>query len=269
MKFIIGKKIAMTQVFKDDGTVVPVTAVLAQPNSVIQLKTFENDDYTAVQLGAFPAKKLKKPQAGRLDGLEQLKIFREFRIPESELSNLKKGAKITVKTFQEGDSVKVTGISKGRGFQGVVKRHGFSGSPASHGHKDQLRMPGSIGATDPARVFKGTKMPGRMGGRQVTVSGLKIEKIDEQDNILYITGALPGARNSLVLISGPGEIIPIEEKDLKTNSQPAEPLEKTGERKSAEEKGPVESREKQEKPAEAEKVLEKTPAAEEKSKISG
>lgn len=206
MKFILGKKLEMTQIFQDNGRVVPVTAVLAEPNIVTQIKTADKDKYSAVQIGFGQNKHLKKPQAGHLKDLAPVKTMKEFRVEAQEAARLKKGDQITVAVFAKDDAVKVTGTSKGRGYQGVVKRHRFHGSPASHGHKDQLRKSGSIGATDPARVFKGMRMAGRMGSDQISISGLSIVEIDKEKNILYIKGAVPGARNGLLLISAPGEM---------------------------------------------------------------
>lgn len=204
MKFILGKKLVMTQVFKADGTVVPVTAVLAEPNFITQVKNLNQDKYSAIQVGFGRAKRMKKPQAGHLKGLEQVATIKEFRLPAEEAAGLERGNKITVSVFQPGDEIQVSGVSKGRGFQGVVKRHGFHGSPKTHGHKDQLRMPGSIGATDAARVFKGKRMAGHMGQEQVTIQGLEVVEIAPEKNILYVKGAVPGARNGLLLISGAG-----------------------------------------------------------------
>jgi len=153
MKFILGKKLEMSQIFKDDGTVVPVTKVKAGPCQVTQVRNKDKDGYIAFQVGFGEKKKLNKPESGHLKKLGNYRYLIEFR--EDEKAELKKGDKITTAVFEIGDKVKVTGVSKGKGFQGVVRRHGFHGSPASHGHKDQLRMPGSIGATDPARVFPG------------------------------------------------------------------------------------------------------------------
>jgi len=197
MKFILGKKIEMTQVFRDDGTVVPVTLIQAGPCVITQIRTETKDGYSAVQIGYGKKRSINKPLTGHLKDLDNFRYMREFKVSDPEY---KRGDKIDVSIFEFGDKVDVTGISKGQGFQGVVKRHGFAGSPASHGHKDQLRMPGSIGATGPAHVFKGTKMGGRMGGTQVTVKNLVIEKIDPKNNVLAIKVAIPGARNSLVMI---------------------------------------------------------------------
>jgi len=207
MKFILGKKLEMTQVFKDDGTVIPVTSVLATPNVVTQVKSVVGKDgYNAVAVGWGVAKKLGKTKAGHLKGIDQVRSIKEFKVDADDVSKLTRGDKITVEVFAEGDEIKVTGTSKGKGFQGVVKRHGFHGSPKTHGHKDQVRMPGSIGAGGVQRVFKGVRMAGHMGAEQVTVSGLKIVAIDAEKNLLYVKGAIPGARNSEVMVYGLGEM---------------------------------------------------------------
>ena len=202
MKFILGKKLNMSQEFGLEGKVIPVTVIQAGPCLVTQVKTNVKDGYQAVQIGFFEKKKLNKPLTGHLKNLPKFRYLKEFKV--EEINDIEVGKEIRVN--------KVTGVSKGKGFQGVVKRHGFHGSPASHGHKDQLRMPGSIGTTDPARVFKGKRMAGRMGTDQVTISNLEIVKVDIDNNLLYIKGAVPGARNGLVLISGPGEL----KEDVKT-----------------------------------------------------
>ena len=204
----------MTQVFKEDGTVIPVTAVLAMPNVVTQIKTKDKEKYNSVQVGFGKAKKIAKPQAGHLKGLETVKTMKEFLVKEDDIQSIKRGDVITVEVFGAGDKVKVTGVSKGKGFQGVVKRHGFHGQKASHGHKDQERMPGSIGAGGVQRVFKGVRMAGHMGDEQVTVDGLEVVEVNPEKNILYIKGAVPGARNGLVIISGAGKM------DLAVKAQP-------------------------------------------------
>jgi len=198
----------MTQIFKDNGTAAPVTKVQAGPCVITQVKDEKRDGYKAVQFGYGERKEknIPKPQKGHLKGLENPRYLREMRIKDGEDTKLKRGDKIDVSIFKEGDKVQVTSTSKGKGFQGVVKRHGFHGSPASHGHKDQLRMPGSVGATGPAHVFKGTRMPGHMGADQVTVKNLQVIKVDAEKGVLYIKGAVPGARNGLVVVSGEGEI---------------------------------------------------------------
>lgn len=210
MKFLLGTKAHMTRIFQEDGNAVPVTAVVAGPCVVTSVKNQEKDGYTAVQIGYGKAKLLNKPQAGHIKGLPQVKHVREFRVDQTE--GIERGATIDVTTFAVGDKVKVVGTSKGRGFQGVVKRHGFKGSPASHGHKDQLRMPGSIGATDPARVFKGTKMGGQMGNKQVTVANLKVIEIDPETNTIFLNGAVPGARGTLLKLQADGELTFVENK---------------------------------------------------------
>ena len=201
MKFILGKKIEMTQIFRDDK-VIPVTKIKAGPCLVIQVKNQDKDGYQAVQIGFSKFKKANQAlrghfkKVGSKDKID-FRYLKEFKFSEAKL---KPGDQIKVDIFQVGDKVKISGFSIGRGFQGVVKRHGFHGSPASHGHKDQLRMPGSIGATGPARVFKGKKMPGRMGGNRVTINNLEIIEILPKDNLLLIKGAVPGFRNSLLEI---------------------------------------------------------------------
>jgi large subunit ribosomal protein L3 len=205
MKFILGKKIEMSQVFCDDE-VAPVTLIKTGKCRVTQIKTLERDGYQAVQLGFEVKKKLRKPEKGHLKDLGNFRYLREFGVEDGSVGSLKIGDQITVGIFKVGDKVQVIGVSRGKGFQGVVKRHGFHGSPKSHGHKDQLRMPGSIGATEPARVFKGMRMAGRMGGERVTVKNLEIVEIDETQDLLKVKGAVPGARNSLLLISTEGSL---------------------------------------------------------------
>lgn len=221
MKFILGKKLEMSQIFKNDGTVVPVTMVKAGPCMVTQARTLDKDGYGAVQIGFGDKKRLNKPQKGHLKGLPKFRHLVEFRtVPQissnksSNISNekagdgggLQRGDEVLVGVFEVGDKVKVSGVSKGKGFQGVVKRHGFHGQSATHGTKDQVRAPGSIGATEPARVFPGMRMPGRMGGEQVTVANLEIAKVEPEKNLIYIKGAVPGGRNGLLAISGEGEM---------------------------------------------------------------
>lgn len=198
MKFILGKKLKMTQLFEADGQAVPVTFVEAGPCFVMQKKTAEKDGYQAVQIGFSEVKKgkLNKPQAGHQRG-KSLKFLREFRVENSELNV---GDEIKAEIFQEGDKIKVIGTSKGKGFAGVVKRHHFGGGPASHGQKHSLRAPGSIGATFPERVPKGRRMGGRMGNERVTVEGLRVFKIDGENNILAIVGAVPGIKGALLEI---------------------------------------------------------------------
>lgn len=200
---ILGKKLGMTQIFSEDGLAIPVTIVEAGPCKVVQVKTLENDGYSAVQLGfeKKPERLVNKPMMGhfRKHKVEPFRFLREFRDFPEEYCEV--GKEVTVEVFEEGNIVKVTGISKGKGFQGVVKRHGFGGGPRTHGQSDRLRAPGSIGASAfPSRVIKGLRMAGRMGGKQVTVKGLTIVKIGKENNLLFIKGAVPGARNSLLII---------------------------------------------------------------------
>jgi len=195
MKFILAKKLEMSQVFRPDGTVVPVTLLQAGPCVVTQVKSVENDGYQSVQVGFLPAKRVSKSVEGHLKDLPKLREIREFRI-EGDVS-MKRGDSIDASVFVLGDKVSVTGTSKGKGFQGVVKRHHFHGSPATHGHKDQLRMPGSSGAGGPQHVFKGVKKPGRMGGDTVTVKNLEVIEIRD-GGVIAVKGAVPGPRNAVL-----------------------------------------------------------------------
>lgn len=197
-KFLLGKKQAMSRMFRDDGTVVPVTVLAAGPCVVTQVRTAKKDGYTAVQIGFGSRKKQTKAVAGHLKGLGAFRVLREFRTAET--GDWERGKTIDVQQFVPGDTIKVTATSKGRGFAGVVKRHGFHGSPASHGHKDQLRKSGSIGSTAPQRVFKGMRMAGQMGNARVTVRNLEVIAVHPATNELLVKGAVPGPRNTLVLI---------------------------------------------------------------------
>lgn len=194
MKFILAKKIEMSQVFRPDGTVVPVTLLRAGPCVVTQVKDVPTDGYTAVQIGFLETKKLAKPQEGHLKDLPKLRVLREFRVDDA--APVKRGDTIEASAFAAGDVVDVTGTSKGKGFQGVVKRHHFHGGPKTHGHKDQERMPGSSGAGGLQHVLKGTRKPGRMGGDSVTVKNLEV--VEVRDGILAVKGAVPGARNTVL-----------------------------------------------------------------------
>ena len=186
----------MTSVFAEDGTMVPVSVVAVEPNTVTALRTTENDGYTAVQLGTGTQKKLTRPRAGQLKGLPPVKHTREFRL--DDLSGYSIGQKLDVSLFAEGEEVDVTGTSKGKGFSGTIKRHGFRRGPETHG-SDSHRQPGSIGAgTYPGKVFKGTAMAGRMGNDRVTVKKLTIVRSDATRNLLLIRGPVPGARNALL-----------------------------------------------------------------------
>jgi large subunit ribosomal protein L3 len=196
---IIGKKLGMTQIFREDGRVEAVTAVEAGPCTVIQVKTADREGYNAVQLGFGEAKRLNSPQRGHLKELGKFRYIREFRVDDTE--SVEVGDKVDVSLFKEGDYVDVTGMSKSKGFAGVVKRHGFAGGPKTHGQSDRHRHPGSIGATtSPGRVLKGTRMAGRMGSDRVTVRGLEVCGADVDRNLLLVKGAVPGYKNGLLLI---------------------------------------------------------------------
>ena len=206
MKFILGIKKQMTQIFNpESGDVIPVTVINAGPCRVVRIKTSDSKDgYSSVILGLGGKKKLSKRELGPIKDLGNLSYIKEFR--SDELKDLKRGDTITVDAFEVGDKVKVVGISKGKGFQGVVKRYGFHGHPGTHGTKDQERSPGSIGPTAPARVFPGMRMAGHMGAERVTVKNLAIAKIDHEKNELYIKGAIPGAKSGLLLLSCAGAL---------------------------------------------------------------
>lgn len=199
-KFILGKKVKMTQVFDNQGKVIPVTIVASDQVVVVRLKTKEKDGYSAIQLGFDKKRKLKKPQKSQLAQLGNFRWLREFKVPSEELTNYQVGQKIGVEIFVEKEKVDISGVSTGKGFQGVVKRHGFHGGPASHGQKDRLRAPGSIGVTDIQRVVKGRKMAGRTGGERITLKNREIIKIDKEKGLLFIKGAIPGKKDSLLEI---------------------------------------------------------------------
>ena len=198
MKFILGKKLGMSQVFEEDGKVVPVTVVEIEQNVVVQLRTKEKDGYEAVQVqtGTKKAKNINKPQKGHLKDLGNLKHLKEVRGGHE----LKVGDKLDASVFAIGDKIKVTGMSKGKGFQGVMKRHGFSGMPHSHGHHHVARHAGSIGQRFPQHTLKGMRMAGRMGTDQVTTRGLKIVRVDVENGLLAVKGAIPGNRGQLLII---------------------------------------------------------------------
>lgn len=201
---IIGKKLGNTQIFKDNGKVKSVTAIEAGPCTVIQVKTTGKEGYNAVQLGFGEVKRLKSPLRGHLKGLGQFKHLREFRMDDIEAIEV--GNKIDASLFQEGDLVDITGITKGKGFAGVVKRHHFAGGPKTHGQSDRHRHPGSIGSnTFPGRVLKGLRMAGHMGNERVTVRNLEVIASDVTRNLLLVKGAVPGANNGLLLIRKTGK----------------------------------------------------------------
>jgi len=206
MPGLIGKKIGMTSLFDENGKNLPCTVIEVSPNVVTQIKTPENDGYTAVQVG-YGTKSAKNTPAAlqghfRKAGVDPQQKLAEFDLP-SQMEELKLGQELrNVDLFAEGEFVDVAGISKGKGFQGVVKRHGFSGSERTHGQQSMLRAPGSVGAgSDPSRIFKGMKMAGRTGGKRTSVENLRVIKVDAEKNILVLKGSVPGPKNSLVIIS--------------------------------------------------------------------
>jgi large subunit ribosomal protein L3 len=216
MKSLLGKKVGMTQIINDDGVVAPVTVIQAGPCYVTQVKTQENDGYTAVQVGfgEIKDKRLKRPQKGHLGllksnksrpkrknntGIPPVRYLREFRT--QKVSGYEVGQVLTVEQFQPGDRVDVAGKSKGRGFAGVVKRHGFRGGPKTHGQSDRMRAPGSIGATSGmSRVIKGMRMAGRMGNARITSQNLEVVRIDPDRNLIAVKGSVPGAKGALVTV---------------------------------------------------------------------
>lgn len=230
MTAIVGKKLGMTRVFTEDGTAVPVTVVECAPNKVTAIRRADRDGYDAIQLAAIPVEedKLTKAELGHLKkagagGMRTLVEFRDAELPaagggggeaeaegdegseeQAPSGERKVGDEVTVADFEPGQSVKVSAVSIGKGFQGTIRRHGFSRGPESHGSHN-VRAPGSIGASaDPARVFKGTKMPGQMGSRRVTQRGAEVVEVDAERNLLLIRGSVPGGRNATVEVRGDG-----------------------------------------------------------------
>jgi large subunit ribosomal protein L3 len=204
---IIGKKIGMTQLFQDSGETVAVTAIQAGPSVITQVKSRDRDGYDAVQMGLVEDKvkqsRLSSPKRGHLRDLENIRYIREFRA--NDISSIKRGDKVDVGFLKQGDLVNVTGLSKGRGFAGVVKRHHFAGGPKTHGQTDRHRAPGSIGATTwPGRVLKGKHMAGHMGNERVTVRNLEVVQTDRERNLLLVKGAVPGANGGLLAIEKAG-----------------------------------------------------------------
>lgn len=199
---LLGRKIGMTQVFGPTGEVIPVTVLEVGPCVVTQIRTRDRDGYEAVQIGFGEArpKSLTKPQKGHLAGAGRLlRYLREFKA--ESFDDLSVGQVLTADLFEAGELVDVTGTSKGRGFQGVMKRHHFRGGPRTHGQSDRARAPGSIGAgTDPGHVFKGTRMAGRMGNRRITTQNLVVVEILSDKNVVLVRGSVPGAKNGLVMI---------------------------------------------------------------------
>ena len=204
MKFILGTKEKMTELFDESGEVYPVTIIKTGAVVVTQVKSKEKDGYGAIQVGygERKSKKVNKPLKGHLKDRGSFRHLKEFRTGNDQKSDLEVGAKIESSIFAPGDLVTISATSKGKGFQGVVKRHGFHGGPRSHGQKHSEREPGSIGTAGFQRVFKNKRMAGRMGGDRITVKNLKVIKVDPENNEIMIRGAVPGTKGTLVEIKG-------------------------------------------------------------------
>ena len=196
---LIGRKVGMTQVFQDDGTMVAVSVLAIEPNTVTKLRTPERDGYTAVQIGTEVSKKLNKPETGQLKDLPKVATIREFRV--DSVDDVTVGQVFSIgDLFEAGDIVDVTGVSKGKGFAGVIKRHNFHRGPQTHG-SDHHRAPGSIGpGTTPGRVYRGLKMSGHMGSERVTIKKVRVVRTDPDRNLLLVKGSLPGARGGLITV---------------------------------------------------------------------
>ncbi len=249
---LIGKKIGMTQIFDEKGNVAPVTIIKAGPCTIIQKKTREKDGYSALQMGFLEEKSIKKPTKPVMghfgkSGIPPVRILREFRFAEK--AKVKEGDQFFVDIFQEGERVHIIGVSKGKGFSGVIKRWGFHGGKRTHGSMFH-RSPGSIGASAyPSRVVKGKKLPGQMGNRRVTIKNLTVIQADKENNLLVVEGAVPGARGGYLLIkktsyhpesyqpkpSEPEEPKPEEAKAEKPGAEKSEPKEVKPEESKAEE----------------------------------
>jgi len=197
---LIGRKVGMTQLFQADGTMIPVSVVAVEPNTVTRVRTPERDGYTAVQLGVEESAKLTKPEIGQLPNLPKLAVIREFRLEEGATETYTVGQKLDVTMFEAGDIIDVTGVSKGRGFAGHIKRHHFKRGPKTHGSDDH-RAPGSIGpGTTPGRVYKGMRMAGHLGDARATVKKLRVVRADADRNLLLVKGSVPGAPHALLLV---------------------------------------------------------------------
>jgi large subunit ribosomal protein L3 len=196
---LVGRKVGMTQVFQDDGTMVAVSVVAIEPNTVTRLRTQDRDGYTAVQVGTHVVKELSKPETGQLKGLPKVATVREFRV--DSVDDFSVGQAVSIDdVFAAGDLVDVTGVSKGKGFAGHIKRHHFKRGPKTHG-SDHHREPGSIGpGTTPGRVYRGLKMAGHMGDERVTIKKVRVIRTDPDRNLLLVKGTLPGARGGLILV---------------------------------------------------------------------
>jgi large subunit ribosomal protein L3 len=197
---LIGRKVGMTQIFAADGTMIPVSVVAVEPNTVTRVRTPERDGYAAVQVGIEESGKLNKPELGQLKNLPKLSVLREFRLEGSDDPAYSVGQKLDVTLFTAGDIVDVTGVSKGKGFSGHIKRHHFKRGPKTHG-SDHHRAPGSIGpGTTPGRVYKGMRMAGHLGDERATVKKLRVVRADAERNLLLVKGSLPGSPNGLLLV---------------------------------------------------------------------
>jgi len=197
---LIGRKVGMTQIFQEDGTMIGVSVVAVEPNTVTRIRTPERDGYTAVQIGIEESGKLNKPELGQLKNLPKLAVLREFRLEDSDEPAYTVGQKLDVTLFTAGDIVDVTGVSKGKGFSGHIKRHHFKRGPKTHG-SDHHRAPGSIGpGTTPGRVYKGMRMAGHLGDTRATVKKLRVVRADAERNLLLVKGAVPGSLNGLLLV---------------------------------------------------------------------
>ena len=203
LRGFLGKKIGMSQVFRDNGELVPVTVIQAGPCAVTQIKNQKTDGYNAIQLGFGATKNLNKPERGHLKNNEPVKHLREVKT--DSLDEYSVGQQISVEIFEVGEKIDVIGTTKGRGFAGTMKRHGFHGGPKTHGQSDRARAPGSIGGgTTPGKVYKGLKMAGHMGNERVTIKNLEILQIDQDRNLLVVKGGVPGAPNGLLIIRRKG-----------------------------------------------------------------
>lgn len=203
-KGILGRKVGMTQVFVEDGRLIPVTVVEAGPCYVVQKKTVARDGYNAIQVG-FSEKReslANKPEKGHFQKAQQkpMRFLREFKVTDSDIETYQLGQEIKADVFNAGDYIDVVGVSKGKGFEGMIKRHGAHRGPMKHGSKYHRRT-GSLGAKGPARVFRGRKLPGRMGGDRVTVQNLQVVRVDVDRNMILIKGAVPGAKKGLLILN--------------------------------------------------------------------
>jgi len=210
---LLGKKLGMTRLFDESGQAIPATIIQMGPCYVTQVKTVARDGYAAIQIGFGEAKRLNRPARGHLRDLPLLRYLREIRTDDAEQYQV--GQVLDASLLAVGDRVDVIGISKGKGFAGVVKRYGFRGGPKTHGQSDRLRATGSIGSgTTPGRVYKGKRMPGRMGGERVTTQNLEVVLVDTERNLLAVRGSVPGATNSLVLVKKSVKTIVRKEQEI-------------------------------------------------------